>query len=69
VRTPIDLNDEPLRQAGEIDDETVDRHLLAKLEAGLLQWPQRSPKSALSRCFVLRRYLAYSFAITFDPHP
>jgi hypothetical protein len=53
VRTPIDLNDEPLRQAGELDDETVDRHLLAKLETNLLQRPQLSPKSALSRGFVL----------------
>jgi hypothetical protein len=46
VRTPIDLNDEPLRQAGEIDDEAVDRHLLAKLETNLLQRPQLSPKAA-----------------------
>jgi hypothetical protein len=47
VRAAIDLHDQAIREAREIYDEMVNRHLLAELEAGLLQLAQLPPQPAL----------------------
>jgi hypothetical protein len=43
MRTAVDLDNQTLRQAGEVNDELIDRHLLSKLETSLLQLSQLPP--------------------------
>jgi hypothetical protein len=44
VRSAIDLHNQPLGQAREVNDKMIDRHLLAELEPGLLQLAQLPPQ-------------------------
>jgi hypothetical protein len=44
VRSAIDLHNQPLGQAREVDDKMIDRHLLAELEPDLLQLAQLPPQ-------------------------
>jgi hypothetical protein len=53
VRAAIDLNDDALGQARKVDDEMVDRHLLAKLEACAFQFAKFPPQPSFGRCSVL----------------
>ena len=46
VRSAIDLDDQPAREAREVDDEMIDGHLLAELAADLFQLPQLAPQPA-----------------------
>jgi len=47
VGAAIDLDDQPAREACEVDDEMIDGNLLAEPAADLLQLPQLAPKAAL----------------------
>jgi len=47
VRSTIDFDDQPAREAREVDDEVINRNLLAKLAADLLQLSQLAPKATL----------------------
>jgi hypothetical protein len=44
VRSAIDLHNQPLGQAREVNDKMIDRHLLAELEPDLLQLAQLPPQ-------------------------
>jgi hypothetical protein len=48
VGAAVHLNDQPPRQAGEINDEAIYGHLLSEFESGLLQLSQLAPQAALS---------------------
>jgi hypothetical protein len=45
---PVELDDDPLLQAGEIRDEAADRNLPAKVQAGRAEQAQLTPKPALT---------------------
>jgi len=44
----IDLNDEPMRRAGEVGDPVADRHLTSEAQAGDLAIADRVPQTLLS---------------------
>ena len=55
VLTAIDFDDKSLRKARKIDDELVDWHLAAKVEALSLQQPNLMPEFSLGISLIIAK--------------